>query len=91
MTDIAGKGFLQVYTHNLKVVGSNPTPATNDFNDLAVPAGGGFSRLVAKKVATIPFSFLVVKNLTVIFCVPPKLIFNSRRKYAQNLKVPPNI
>ena len=29
MTDIAGKGFLQVYTHNLKVVGSNPTPATH--------------------------------------------------------------
>ena len=25
MTDIAGKGFLQNYTHNLKVVGSNPT------------------------------------------------------------------
>ena len=30
MTDIAGKFFLRNYTHNLKVVGSNPTPATSD-------------------------------------------------------------
>ena len=28
--------------HNLKVVGSNPTPATNNINDLAVPAGAAF-------------------------------------------------
>ena len=43
MTDIAGKGFLQVYTHNLKVVGSNPTPATNNINDLAAHMGGFFA------------------------------------------------
>ena len=42
MTDIAGKGFLQVYTHNLKVVGSNPTPATNKINYLAALMGGFF-------------------------------------------------
>ena len=35
MTDIAGKGFLLSYTHNLKIVGSNPTPATNKINELA--------------------------------------------------------
>ena len=40
MTDIAGKGFLQVYTHNLKVVGSNPTPAANVINALAALMGG---------------------------------------------------
>ena len=40
MTDIAGKGFLQVYTHNLKVVGSNPTRATNVINTLAALMGG---------------------------------------------------
>ena len=28
--------------HNLKVVGSNPTPATNLFNDLAAIWGGFF-------------------------------------------------
>ena len=42
MTDIAGKGFLQNYTHNLKVVGSNPTPATYDINMLAALVGGFF-------------------------------------------------
>ena len=42
MTDIAGKCFLQVYTHNLKVVGSNPTPATNKNNVLAAFTGGFF-------------------------------------------------
>ena len=42
MTDIAGKGFLQNYTHNLKVVGSNPTPATNKINVLATLMGGYF-------------------------------------------------
>ena len=43
MTDIAGKGFLQRYIHNLKVVGSNPTPATNNINDLATHKGGFFA------------------------------------------------
>ena len=43
MTDIAGKGFLQNYTHNLKVVGSNPTPATNNINDLDAHMGGFFT------------------------------------------------
>ena len=42
MTDIAGKGFLLSYTHNLKVVGSNPTPATNVINTLAALVGGFF-------------------------------------------------
>ena len=34
--------------HNLKVVGSNPTPATNNINDLASHAGGFF--LCARKM-----------------------------------------
>ena len=42
MTDIAGKGFLQVYTHNLKVVGSNPNPATKAGSQLSRLARGGF-------------------------------------------------
>ena len=29
--------------HNLKVVGSNPTPATNNINDLAAHMGGFFA------------------------------------------------
>ena len=32
--------------HNLKVVGSNPTPATNDINDLAALWGGFFAFLL---------------------------------------------
>ena len=35
MTDIAGKGFLQSYTHKLKVVGSNPTLATKSGSQLS--------------------------------------------------------
>ena len=42
MTDIAGKGFLQNYTHTLKVVGSNPTPVTNNINVLAALTGAAF-------------------------------------------------
>ena len=31
--------------HNLKVAGSNPAPATNDFNDLAVVLGHFFWKM----------------------------------------------
>lgn len=41
MTDIAGKGFLQVYTHNLKAEGSTPTPATKCGSQLSRLARGG--------------------------------------------------
>ena len=48
MIDIAGNSFLQNYTHNLKVVGSNPTPATKAGKQLRRLARGGFLRFVAK-------------------------------------------
>ena len=32
----------RLQAHNLKVVGSNPTPATNEINDLAALMGGFF-------------------------------------------------
>ena len=53
MTDIAGKGFLQNYTHNLKVVGLNPTPATNEINVLA-SLMGGFFVITANKSRLLP-------------------------------------
>jgi hypothetical protein len=47
LTDIANI-YLQgqstpCQAHNLKVVGSNPTPATSHFNDLAALRGGFFA------------------------------------------------
>ena len=52
--------------HNLKVVGSNPTPATNNINDLAALRGGFFlsgCKLVAKIVITAGMPYF----LTVVF------------------------
>ena len=43
--------------HNLKVVGSNPTPATNKINDLAVLRGGFFA-FVRTFVRTSGFDFI---------------------------------
>ncbi len=65
MTDIAGKGFLQNYTHNLKVVGSNPTPATNEINDLASHSGGFFfvcSQKIRKLVRKCGFTMFAKKG-----------------------------
>ena len=54
------------HAHNLKVVGSNPTPATNNINDLAALRGGFFlsgCKLVAKIVITAGMPHF----LTVVF------------------------
>tara|TARA_R110002167_G_scaffold364819_1_gene587500 strand:+ start:197 stop:388 length:192 start_codon:yes stop_codon:yes gene_type:complete len=60
MIDITGNSFLQNYTHNLKVVGSNPTPATskvatksNSYNNGHPFGGGHFLRLFAKYSQTV--------------------------------------
>ena len=51
MTDIAGKGFLQNYTHNLKVVGSNPNPATKAGSQLSrLERGGFFSKIFRNQI-----------------------------------------
>ena len=42
MTDIAGKGFLQNYTHNLKAVGLNSALEINDYNKLDALMGRFF-------------------------------------------------
>jgi len=54
--------------HNLKVVGSNPTPATNKINDLAALRGGFFVSgciLVAEIVITAGMPYF----LKVVFCL----------------------
>jgi len=59
-----------LYTHNLKVAGSNPAPATNKINDLAAVLGHFFleksvyRQIIAKDV---PNSFYRQNNLTAFF------------------------
>ena len=56
MIDAGWSSSVARQAHNLKVVGSNPTPATNKFNDLAV-----FQRLLFWLGATL---VLPIKRLT---------------------------